>query len=92
MSNLKKAHVYKTLCVLWFIVFVISVAFIILNSPVICWDGFDKLKNQMIGGCYREYSIGIMLSVFLFIIWLIVEVILFAFYRKYKKQVVLTPF
>ena len=87
--NKKKAKIYKILFVLFFIIFVILAIVVIVNAPIICWDGFDKVKNQMIGGCYREYSISIMLLVIPFILWLIVEIVLLILYSRNRKQPVI---
>jgi len=83
---MKKTKIYKILCIVWPVIFLISAVLIILNAPVFCWDGIDNY-GRMIGGCERDYGLALMLLIFPFLFWLIIEIPLLILYLRNKKTI-----
>lgn len=83
---MKKEKALKILSISWPIVFAVFSVIWFANTPIICWDGIDKVTKQMTGGCYPDYTITATLFMLPCAFWIITEVILIIFYSRAKKK------
>ena len=84
---MRKVKVLKILCILWFVIFITFSVIWFVKAPIICWDGINKATNEMIGGCYPDYTLAAGLFMFPCVFWLVTQsIVLILYFRARKAQ------